>query len=80
MWARGKQKARWRAQFARLGGERVQHLVDVDGIGPARKREAAVRWLHDQEHSAESREGRTLAIATIFAVLVSFVALLAIFQ
>ena len=76
MWARGKQKARWCAQFARLGRERVQHLVDVDGIGPARKREAAVRWLHDQEHSAESR---TLAIA-IFAALVSFVALLAIFR
>jgi len=79
MWARDKQKARWRAQFARLGRERVQHLVDVGGIGPARKREAAVRWLHDLENSAESREGRTLAVA-IFAALVSFVALLAIFR
>jgi len=73
MWARDKQKARWRAQFARLGRERVQHLVDVGGVGPARKREAAARWLHDQEHSADSRETRTFAIA-IFAALVSLVA------
>jgi hypothetical protein len=77
MWARGRQKARWCAQFARLGRERVQHLVDVDGIGPARKREAAIRWLNDH-HSAGSRE-KTFAIAT-FAALVSFVALLAIFR
>ena len=28
-----------------LGRERVQHLVDVGGLGPERKREAAIRWL-----------------------------------
>ena len=79
MWARGKRKARWRAQFARLGRERVQHLVDVGGIGPDRKREAAIRWLHDQEHSAESREKRAVAIA-ILAAIVAIVTLLAIFR
>jgi hypothetical protein len=78
MW-RGKQNARWRAQFARLGRERVQHLVEVGGIGPDRKREAAVRWLHHQEDGAERREKSTLTIA-IVAAIIAFIGLLAVFR
>ena len=78
MWGRAKRKARWRAQFARLGIERVQHLVEAGAIGPDRKREAAIRWLHEQEHGAERREKTTFTIAIVAAIIA--VSLLAIFR
>lgn len=79
MWRRGKQKARSRAQFAILGRERVQYLVEVGAIGPERKRQAALRWLHEEEHGAERREKSTVIIA-IVAAIVAFIGLLAIFR
>ena len=71
----------YRPQFEKLGCDRVRYLVEIGALpGNQQRRDAAVRWLRDQEASKDAFDKRIklwgidLGIEAIIIAVIAFLA------
>jgi hypothetical protein len=74
----GKQEAKWRDQFKKLGYEAVRDKLHAGVYWRTRQGAAAERWLREQE-AAEDSANNWVHAATIAGVVITLVGLFMMF-